>query len=44
MCLVVINGVVCEEVTGKMPGSFYHCGAWYRKYRGVNEDAGKFKV
>lgn len=44
MCLVVINGVVCEEVTGKCPGAFYHCGAWYRRYKGVSEDAGKFKV
>ena len=33
MGLVVINRIVCEEVTKEMSVAFYHCLEWYRKYK-----------
>lgn len=36
MGLVVINRIVCEEVTKEMSVAFYHCLEGYRKYKKVS--------
>ena len=29
MCMAVIGGRACYEVTEGTPGAWYYCGAWY---------------